>query len=309
MGADDRAPAEPTAARVICAGHVNWDVTLRVDDLPEPDGEARISGQHRSGGGSAANVAVALAGMEVEAGLIGSIGDDENGLLVERELEPTGVDLTHLLKIEGGATAVKYLIVAEDGEIMVLGNDGANEAVTPDDVDPDYVRAADHLHLTSQRPDTAAELASIARDAGLTVSFDPGRRLADRDYSRALAHSDLVFLNDREAETLLDSDLEHPASGLHGRTVVTKHGEKGGAVHAPDATYTHPGFGVEPVDTTGAGDAFAAGFIATYLRYGDHERALEFANACGALASRSEGARTAPTASDIEAFLDEQFEE
>jgi ribokinase len=299
---------------VITAGHVNWDVTLLVDALPKPDGEARIDSQRRSGGGSAANVAVALAGMEFDTGLVGSIGDDETGEFARRGLRTAGVDCSHLLEVEARETTTKYLIVDEEGEVMVLGNEGANEAVTPDDVDPEYVTEADHLHLTSQRPDTAAELARTATEAGVSVSFDPGRRLAERDFSEALAYSDVVFLNDREARSILDSDLEHPSSELHGRVVVIKHGEEGAQVDTPEACFDHPGFDAEVVDTTGAGDAFAAGFLAVLLREGgvvgpdaDYERALEFANACGALAAMVEGARTAPEFEEVEAFLDGQF--
>jgi ribokinase len=299
---------------VITAGHVNWDVTLRVDALPRPDGEARIDSQRRSGGGSAANVAVALAGMEFDTGLVGSVGDDETGEFARRGLVAAGVDCSHLLEVEAHETTTKYLIVDEDGEVMVLGNEGANEAVTPADVDPEYVTDADHLHLTSQRPDTAAELARTATKAGVSVSFDPGRRLAERDFGEALAYSDVVFLNDREARTILDSDLEHPSSELHGRVVVIKHGEAGAQVDTPEASFDHPGFDAEAVDTTGAGDAFAAGFLAVLLREdgvvgadADYERALEFANACGALAAMEEGARTAPSFEDAEAFLDGQF--
>ncbi|WP_458188038.1 carbohydrate kinase family protein [Haladaptatus sp. NG-WS-4] len=293
--------------RVVTAGHVNWDVTLRVDSLPDPDGEARITSQRRSGGGSAANVSVALARMDVQTGLVGSVGADEQGLLVQRELDTEGVDCSHVIEVESVETTTKYLIVDERGEVMVLGNEGANEAVTPDDVDGEYVTRADHLHLTSQRPDTAAKLAEVATEAGTTVSFDPGRRLAERNFSQALAYSDIVFLNDREAATLLDEDLEHPCSELHGRVVVIKHGRNGARVDTKTGAYTHPGFGVESVDSTGAGDAFAAGFIATILETTDYERALEFANACGALASMAVGARSAPTREQVEAFLDDQF--
>ena len=299
---------------VITAGHVNWDVTLRVDALPRPDGEARIDSQRRSGGGSAANVAVALAGMEFDVGLVGGVGDDETGHLARRELETAGVDCSHLLEVPTAETTTKYLIVDEAGEVMVLGNEGANEAVAPDDVDPEYVADAGHLHLTSQRPETAAALARIATEAGLSVSFDPGRRVGERDYAEALAYADVVFLNDREARTILDSDLEHPSSELHSRIVVIKHGEDGARVDTPNASVGHPGFDAEAVDTTGAGDAFAAGFLAVLLRRGgvlgadaDYERALEFANACGALAAMKEGARTAPTWDEVGRFLDEQF--
>lgn len=293
--------------RVVTAGHINWDVTLGVDALPEPDGEARITSQRRSGGGSAANVSAALARLDVSTGLVGSVGSDEHGLLVRRELANNGVDCTHVLEIAGVETTTKYLIVDERGEVMVLGNEGANETIAPDDIDPEYVQAADHLHLTSQRPDTAAELARIATEADVSVSFDPGRRLGERDFSRALAYSDVVFLNDREAATILDRDLEHPSSELHGRVVVIKHGRNGARVDTTKGVYTHPGFGVESVDSTGAGDAFAAGFITTLLDSADYEQALEYANACGALTSMASGARTAPTSERVEAFLDERY--
>ncbi|WP_256296600.1 carbohydrate kinase family protein [Haloarchaeobius salinus] len=291
--------------RVLTAGHVNWDVTLRVDRLPEPDGESRISSLRSSGGGSAANVAVALSGLGVDTGLVGSVGDDENGLLARRELDDAGVDLDGLLTVPDGQTAVKYLLVDEQGEVAVLGNDGANEAVTPQDVEPDYVRAADHIHLTSQRPDTAAYIAETAADAGVRVSFDPGRRLADRDFSAALDAADVLFLNDREAESVLES--EYPGSAFADRVLVVKRGSAGAVVHTPEATYEHPGFGVDPVDTTGAGDAFAAGFVAALLESEDYERAVERGNACGALAAAEEGARAAPTAAELATFLDEQF--
>lgn len=287
--------------RVLTAGHVNWDVTLRVDRFPAPDGEASIRSQRQSGGGSAANVAAALTALEVQAGLIGSVADDDNGLLARRELERAGVDLDGLRIVAGAETAVKYLLVDDDGEVAVLGNDGVNEAVGPDDVDPARVRSAAHLHLTSQRPDTAARLAETASDAGVTVSFDPGRRLEARDYGRTLAACDVVFANGREAACLLDG--EYVGSDLGDRIVVEKHGGDGATVHTPSGSYTHPGFGVDTVDTAGAGDAFAAGFVAITLDGGGVERALEYANACGALTATSEGARSAPTAEAVETFL------
>ncbi|MFC4543984.1 carbohydrate kinase family protein [Halosolutus amylolyticus] len=297
---------------VLTAGHVNWDVTLRVDRLPVADGESAIRSQHQSGGGSAANVAAALAGLGVEAGLIGSVGDDDNGLLARRELEDAGVSLDGVRIVEDASTAVKYLLVDDDGEVAVLGNDGVNEAVGPADLDRERIRSVDLVHLTGQRPDTAAAIARIASEARVTVSFDPGRRLGDRNYGEALAAADVVFANDREAEAVLEG--EYVESDFSDRIVVVKYGGDGAAVHTPNGSYAHPGFDVDPRDTTGAGDAFAAGFIATVLGDGgqdlagaDVERALEFGNACGALTAAQEGARSAPTRSDVEAFLADRF--
>lgn len=290
---------------VLTAGHVNWDVTLRVDRLPEPDGEASIRSQRQSGGGSAANVAVALSGLSCDAGLIGSVGTDDNGLLARRELEASGVSLDGLRIVEEAETAVKYLLVDDEGEVSVLGNDGINEAVEPAHVDEDWVRSAAHVHLTSQRPDTAATIARVASDAGVTVSFDPGRRLGERDYTAALERADVIFATNREVEAMLED--EYTGSDFSDRTIVVKHGSDGAEVHTPDASYHHPGFDVEAVDTTGAGDAFAAGFIATSLETDDVERALEYANACGALAAGRKGARSAPSTARVREFLDGRY--
>lgn len=287
----------------VVAGHVNWDVTLRVDALPEPDGEAKITDQRRAGGGSAANAASVLAGLGDSVGLVGSVGDDEHGLAARRDLRNAGIDLSQLVVVPDAETSVKYLVVAPSGEVMVLGNDGANEAVGSGDVEEAFVTDASHLHLTSQRPETAAWLASVARGVGVPVSFDPGRRLDDRDFSETLALADLVFLNGREAQSIgVDSLVEQ------GRVVVVKRGEGGAVVHTSHGTVEHPGFSVDTVDTTGAGDAFAAGFIHVTHNGGGPREALEYANACGALATASPGARTAPSANEVEAFLRERVE-
>jgi ribokinase len=291
-----------TPVTVLAAGHVNWDVTLRVDGFPEPDGEAAIRSTRQSGGGSAANVAAGLAGLGVEVGLIGSVGDDDHGLLARRELEAAGVSLEGVRVVEGAETAVKYLLVDAAGEVAVLGNDGANEAVGPDDLEPARIRAADHVHLTGQRPDTAAAIARIAREAGIGVSFDPGRRLADRDYDEALALADVVFATDREATALLEDGSIEPAAD--DRIVVVTCGADGAEAYTPDGTAVHGGFDVDSVDTAGAGDAFAAGFLAEWLADAGIDRALAYGNACGALTASRDGARSAPTADAVAALLE-----
>lgn len=290
MERDEAAPL-----RVICAGHVNWDVTLRVDRLPGPDGEACIADQYHSGGGSASNVAVALAGLDARPLLLGSVGRDENGWLVRRELENVGVE-TELVETDG-ETAVKYLVVDDSGELLMFGNDGANEAYTAADLSERQLTAADHLHLTSQRPETAAELARAAHEADLTVSFDPGRRLADRDFAETIRRTDLLFCNEREATVLRDDGLADVVS-----TLVVKQGSGGATAFDGDRDVYHPGFAVDPTDTTGAGDAFAAGFLVA--RDDGLERALAVGNACGALAARTPGARVQVGWRDVRALLD-----
>ena len=305
--AEGEAPGEEPR-RVLCAGHVNWDVTLRVERLPAPDGEVRILDRLQKGGGSASNVACGLVGLDTPAGLFASVGGDEAGEDAREELASVGVDISRLLTVSG-ATAVKYLLVDGSGEVMVLSSAGANEAFAVDDLGESGLSGVDHLHLTSQRPETAAALADRAASSGIPVSFDPGRRLESRDYSATFGNVDVLFLNRLEADSFVDG------AGLDAvgedTVVVLKLGECGAEVRLPDGVVAHEGFAIEPLDTTGAGDAFAAGFVASVREDGglddaDWETALETANACGAIAARTMGARTDLSWDRVDEFLSER---
>ncbi|WP_185903226.1 carbohydrate kinase family protein [Halonotius terrestris] len=308
---------------ILCAGHINWDVTIHVDGLPEPDGEVQIQQLIQSGGGSAANVAVGLVGLDVPAALYGSVGGDDTGALALRELDRAGVDCGHVVIDPETTTSVKYLVVDAAGEVMVFSNEGANESFRAVDVDSDLLSGVDHLHLTGQSPETASLLAMLASDMGLTVSFDPGRRISERAYGDTLAATDLLFLNDREAARAEAAGLLTPTDPSD-TVVVVKHGGEGAAVHTPTGRVSHPGFAIEPVDQTGAGDAFAAGFLASVFGGDDsaadgptgvdtvspplddaewYSDALAVGNACGALAAESMTARTELSWDAIEELL------
>lgn len=307
--------------RVLVAGHVNRDVTLVVDRLPATDEEVPVRERYRCGGGSAANVAVGLAGLAVPVELLGSVGDDEAGERVRSSLADRGIGLERLRTVPG-ETSTKYLLVAGD-EVAVLGVDGVNEAVGPGDVGPQDLADVDHVHLTGQRVATAERLAALAADAGCTVSLDPGRRAGDRAFASAVEQADLLFGTDREIAALsadapvdADSTIGETTDELQngetdgelqngmatdelriGKTddelqIVETSGAGGATWHGATETLTHPGFAVDVADTSGAGDAFVAGFLSAWLDGDGPERALEIGNACGAIASREIGART-----------------
>ena len=289
--------------RVVTAGHINWDVTIHVGELPEPDGETRIERLEQSGGGSAANVAVGLVGLGSPSVGYGSVGGDESGALALRELASAGVDPGHVLIDADQPTSVKYVIVDGDGELLMLANDGANESFSAAELDAETLSAADHLHLTGQQPETAAALATAADEAGATCSFDPGRRVGDREFATAIHATDILFLNAREADALAaasDIDPWEPTD----RIVAIKLGSEGATVRTPHGAVSHPGFDIDPVDTTGAGDAFTSGFLGTALRESalteldfsvdprDYQVPLLVGNACGAIAAAAVTART-----------------
>jgi ribokinase len=307
-------------------GHVNWDVTLQVDALPAVDGEARVHDRSESGGGSAANCASTLATLGVETGVLGSVGADPQGRQARRELVDAGVDVTGLVETDVG-TATKYLAVDADGRVMVFGDDRGNEAFTLADL-PDGLGAVDHVHVTGQRAGRAVAVAGAARDHGASVSVDPGRRAGQRAFDPALALADCVFLTTAEADAvgldLADPDDRGDWPAPEGRTaadervVVLKDGADGARLRSPAGVVTHPGFAVDPVDTAGAGDAFAAGYLATtvtdWTPLGDEattpapgrRRALTVAAACGAITTRRTGARVQLSRGDVERFLRER---
>lgn len=288
--------------KVVAAGHINWDVTIHVDRLPEPDGETRIERLEQSGGGSAANVAVGLVDLGGQSVVYGSVGGDESGALALRELASAGVDPGQVLVDANEPTSVKYVIVDGGGELLMLANDGANESFTAAGLDRDTLAAADHLHLTGQQPETAAALATAAAEAGATRSFDPGRRVGDREFDAALHATDVLFLNAPEADALADSTDIDPWEP-DDRVVAIKLGSEGATVRTPHGDVSHPGFDVDPVDTAGAGDAFAAGFLGAALRDPDiadggfshdprdYQVPLLVGNACGAVAAETVTAR------------------
>ena len=299
---DLRPESSGRVPKVISAGHINWDVTIHVDQLPEPDGETRIERLEQSGGGSAANVAVGLVDLGGQSVVYGSVGGDESGALALRELASAGVDPGQVLVDAAEPTSVKYVIVDGGGELLMLANDGANESFTAAELDRDTLAAADHLHLTGQQPETAAALATAAGEAGATRSFDPGRRVGDREFDAALHATDVLFLNDREANALADATDIDPWEP-DDRVVAIKLGDEGATIRTPHGDVSHPGFGIDPVDTTGAGDAFAAGFLGAALREPaisgdgfshdprDYQVPLLVGNACGAIAAETVTAR------------------
>jgi len=307
---DEHVDADPDLApdsadrvpKVVSAGHINWDVTIHVDRLPEPDGETRIDLLEQSGGGGAANVAVGLVGLGGQSVVYGSVGGDESGALALRELASAGVDPGQVLVDADEPTSVKYAIVDGGGELLMLANDGANESFTAAELDRDTLAAADHLHLTGQQPETAAALAAAAGEVGTTRSFDPGRRVGDREFEAALHAADVLFLNAPEADALADSTDVDPWEP-DDRVVAVKLGEEGATVRTPHGDVSHPGFDVDAVDTVGAGDAFAAGFLGAALRDPeitgdgfshdprDYQVPLLVGNACGAIAAETVTAR------------------
>nr|WP_221277128.1 carbohydrate kinase family protein [Deinobacterium chartae] len=271
---------------MVALGDLAWDVLAKPDHplLPGGDTTGRLE---LSGGGSAANLAVWSARLGAETVFVGKVGRDRFGELAVRDLEAEGVR-HHMIWSENHRTGVVLALIDPSGQRAMLSGQGADFYLRPDELPVDLIRLAGHLHLTAwslftDPPRTAAlEAARLAREAGATLSLDPGsyQMIMHSGRERFLEmmdalQFDILLPNRDEAQAL--SGREHPSemlAWLRARyptaLIALKLDREGALIGLPDGTAFHvPATPAMPVDATGAGDAFGGAFLAHYLRWND----------------------------------------
>jgi ribokinase len=285
-------------------GDIATDVVAVLSGNPAP-GSDRPAAISSRGGGAGANVAVHLALMGVPVVLGGCIGDDAAGAALVAELTAAGVRLA-LRTVPGTATGTIVSLVEPDGQRSMLADRGASLALRPEDVPPPP--AGGHLHLSGyvlldpapRVAGLAALAAAVAR--GCTVSVDPASTgpLAAYGVDRWLddtAAATVLLPNTDEARLLTGctdpADAARALADRHPIVAVTLGAE--GALWATHDELVHrPAHDTVVVDTTGAGDAFAAGLLAAWLQAPDVDpaAALDAGLARAAAVVRRPGARS-----------------
>jgi sugar/nucleoside kinase (ribokinase family) len=240
-------------------------------------------------GGSAANTIVGIANLGARAAYVGKVKDDEIGRLYAHDIRAAKVAFDTKAATGGPATGCSYILVTPDGERTMNTYLGAAQELMPDDIDPAQIAAAEIVYLEGYLwdPKSAKEAfvkaATIAHGAGrqvaltLSDSFCVGRY---RDEFLDLMRKgtvDLIFANESELQSLYQtSDFDSALKQLRQDTklgVVTR-SEKGCVVASKDGVISVPAFPIEKmVDTTGAGDLFAAGFLFGLVRGSGYENA------------------------------------
>lgn len=282
-------------------------------------------------GGAPANVAVGLARLGVASGFIGKVGEDDFGHFLEQTLKQNGVDTTGLRFSNRARTMLAFVSLRADGErdFMFYRHPSADMLLEPDDIDVEWLSAAKVLHFGSisliSEPSRSATLSAVesAVERGVLISYDPNLRLnlwPSADDARQGMLEGWEFAQvakvSREELTFLtgEDDFEAGVKALwHDklRLMVVTDGSEGCYYVTAEFQGRVPGYRVQPVDTTGAGDGFVAGLLTGLL---EHERAwenestladvLRFANAVGALATTMRGAIPAlPTRKQISELM------
>jgi ribokinase len=261
-------------SRIVVVGDVMVDVVTRLS-VPLAPGSDAPAVIRFHGGGSAANTAAWLARAGAEPVLVARVGDDERGREARDELRALGVD-ARLAADSELPTGTCVVIVGPDGERTMAPDAGANDGLSDADLSNDLLTAGGHLHVAGYallRPGSRpAARAAIARalERGMTVSVDPSSAaLLSPEFLDHAEGAGLLLPNADEARMLSgEGDPERAA-----RALATRFGEVVVTLGAEGALWTDGRESVRAdavaveaaVDSTGAGDAFAAGLLAARL--------------------------------------------
>ena len=280
---------------IVVVGSLNADLVVRTERFPKPGETLQGSDLAILPGGKSANQAVAAGRLGGTVRMIGAVGDDGNGTLLRESVASAGVDTTHVAVRQGVATGTAVITVDAAGENTIVISGGANATLTPEDVPADALDDAGVLGLCLEVSiDVVLAAARAGRAAGATVltNLSPFGAVPQE----LLDLTDVLLVNEHEAAELGDHGVA--------RSIVTR-GGAGCTVHDGDAAPVDvDAVLVEPVDTTGCGDAFM-GAVALRLDAGDSLlEAARFAVGVGAYAATKPGAQASyPTTSDLESFL------
>jgi fructokinase len=314
---------------------------LLIDFVPTVSGVTLVEAPafQKAPGGAPANVAAGLAKLGVAAGFMGKVGDDAFGHFLAQTLQEAGVDTSALRFSSEARTALAFVSLRADGEreFMFYRHPSADMLYEPGEVDVTYIRGSKVFHYGSitliSEPSRSATLLAVeaARACGALISYDPNLRLALWPTPRAakegmmlgwplaqfikVSEEELAFLSDRDLASMTSlSSREAAARKLWHpqlRLMVITRGKAGCSYVTPSLCGDVPGFAVDSIDTTGAGDGFVSAVLKGLL---EHPRAAQdeaqlraicrYANAVGAITTTERGAIPAlPTAAQVDEFL------
>lgn len=291
---------------VVCLGELLIDFVALESGVTV--GEA--SGFIKAPGGAPANVAVAVQKLGHPAAFMGQVGDDPFGHYLTGVLVNNGVDVAGITYSQEARTALAFVSLKLDGDrsFMFYRHPSADMLMRPEDLRLEVMEDKRIFHFGSismiGEPSRSATLAAAqhALDRHMFISYDPNLRLAlweSADAAKAgmltgFDYAHFVKISEEELEFLTGGADVTPLWRDHLQLIAITRGAKGATIYTRSTQYDVPGFSVNSLDTTGAGDAFVAGMLVGILENADYRDKLpqitRFANAVGALTTTQKGA-------------------
>jgi len=299
------------APKILCAGIAVQDIVMRVQSFPPPGAKVSASAFIVTGGGCAANAAVAVARLGGRAGFAGPLGGDNddvsNRILVDLAAE--GVDCAGVARAEGGSASVSLILIDAEGEKAIATRRGTGLGhVLPADAAA-LVADADAVLVDNRFPEFVRAVCEAAKARQIPVVIDLDLITKPDDPLLALGSHVIASAEALRATTGaedLSDGLKRLADHLSGFLGVTD-GPNGVTWRDGDTLRHLPAFAVKAVDSLAAGDAFHGAFTLALAEGRGLMEALRFASAAAALkCTRFGGAAGAPRRAEVEAFLESQ---
>jgi ribokinase len=301
-------------SKLVVLGSINADHVLQVTDFPRPGETVTGRGYRIVPGGKGANQAVAAARLGADIGFIARIGQDAIGAQMYTGFQQDGMDVQGVSIDPQLPTGIAIIYVADHGENSIGISPEANGALTPEVVEQfkPLLLAADTLLLQLEVPlETVAAAISLAHANQVKVVLNPApaRPLS----AELLAQVDLITPNQTETELLTGVPVTDARSAAAAAAqfhalgipeVMITMGKAGVWYSNRGVGKLVPGFRVQAVDTTAAGDTFNGALLAQLQRNDDMDAAIRFAHAAAAISVTRPGAQTSiPTRREVEQFL------
>ncbi|MCP8304206.1 MAG: carbohydrate kinase family protein [archaeon] len=302
---------------VIAFGDIVLDLIVPIEGLPIKDEDVQIAKYIRREAGGVCNFLITASRLGLKVGIVGCVGDDEDGRFVRELLRREGVDVTGIDEIEGEGTAKVLVLVDREGRHAFIGVHGIGVEVCQDRIDVERIESSraiytsGHTLIRSPSLDITLEVMRKAKGSGIPVFFDPGplvNEVQPKVLDSALESTEVLMPNIIEAEALTGThDLKMASETLLKKgpeTVVIKLGQ-GGCFIAREGSSIHvPSFKVPVIDTTGAGDSFNAAYVYGYLRQLPINYIGILANAVGGMmVTKLGGGTQAPSKKELVDFL------
>jgi len=295
-------------SRILCIGDIALDVIAELDGVQVENlryGSDTPSRVRTYGGGAAANVAAWLTETDAKALLVARIGDDAIGQALVSELAELGVE-NQVIVVPDLATATVVVLVDQSGERTMIPDSGANAGLSEVDlpalhnINAAYISGYALFNPISHQG--VHRIFASLRAANIPIIFDPAsvgtiEKFIDGDRElllKAIPYSDVMILNQSEAHFLADCEDDQSALEILktlAHLVVIKLGDRGAIAFDGHHHFADRGEPVGAIDSTGAGDSFAAGFISSWAKDKNVDLALTVGNRLASRSVRQLGAR------------------
>lgn len=281
---------------LLTIGHTALDYIIQVNEFPLPNSSTAIKKMRTFHGGAAANVAVVSSSLGLKSSLVSAVGGDFHGSDYQKHLKNNNIDIQDMIIVKEDKTPTAFVLTDNNHDQIFYFYWGAASRFKESEVPYDAIKNIRAVHLATGDPSFNWKCGKFAREEDKIISFDPGQDLhmySSQDLREVLKVSDILFGNHHEIDRIL-KNLKMNVDELRefGPSIVVETRGRDGSVIYSDETINVDALERDPVDPTGAGDSYRAGFLKSYLEGESLQYCGELASAVSSFVVEAEGCQT-----------------